>query len=393
MRSLACPLGFCCADAGDVALVDERTAGPIEQRSQPLVLGESGAAASCSDVPPPPPAVNVTRRVTRSFKASQRPPQPRLQDLKSVCADEDLTRTQRLKLRVAIHAVVASQVISKGPRVSAHGLYPVLSNRDEDFTQKQRHLAAAGTGDAYSASCAFPEGGLHMDLWTVRQRSKSSEMDDDDREGHVSPDAPLPDNSPSDSPQSTSSGLRDGPPQPLTVELPLASASGATMDHSCTPASSADSSGTRGIPRAFLDSIVGDWKNSVTLNIDAYLKHLGVAWAKRKIAASFKPETSWRVVNGALQSLMPSPLGDRLERFPTDASLIDSDLDGNEFLKTTAWEGGVLLTTAVKRNGPTKKPYITKRWIDGDGKLQQVNEHDGVSMQRTFVLKAPKAAR
>ena len=50
-------------------------------------------------------------------------------------------------------------------------------------------------------------------------------------------------------------------------------------------------------------------------------QHLGVNWAKRKIAASFKPETSWAVVDGALQSLMPSPLGDRLERFPMNTEV------------------------------------------------------------------------
>uniref|UniRef100_A0A7S3EUA4 Cytosolic fatty-acid binding proteins domain-containing protein n=1 Tax=Haptolina ericina TaxID=156174 RepID=A0A7S3EUA4_9EUKA len=146
----------------------------------------------------------------------------------------------------------------------------------------------------------------------------------------------------------------------------------------------ADASGTVGIPDVFLEHLHGTWKNTTTQGIEGYLKHLGVAWAKRKIAASFKPETSWAVVDGTLQSLMPSPLGDRLERFPTNVEAFDSDLDGNEFVKTSAFTDGQLVTTAVRRNAPSKPPFITRRWITPTGQLTQVNEHEGVSMTRVF---------
>jgi hypothetical protein len=59
--------------------------------------------------------------------------------------------------------------------------------------------------------------------------------------------------------------------------------------------------------------VAGEWSNVQTKDIEPYLKHLGVGWAKRKLAASFKPEVSWAVVDGSLQMMMPTPLGDRLE--------------------------------------------------------------------------------
>ena len=52
--------------------------------------------------------------------------------------------------------------------------------------------------------------------------------------------------------------------------------------------------------------------------IEGYLKHIGVGWAKRKVAVAFRPELSFAIVDGVLQVLMPSPIGERLERFPLD---------------------------------------------------------------------------
>ena len=56
------------------------------------------------------------------------------------------------------------------------------------------------------------------------------------------------------------------------------------------------------------------------------------------------------------------------------AQVTDSDLDGNEFVKTNAWVEGQMVTTAIKRNPPSKPPYITRRWIDEQrGVLLQVS--------------------
>ena len=41
--------------------------------------------------------------------------------------------------------------------------------------------------------------------------------------------------------------------------------------------------------------IVGDWKCVQTSNLEKYLKHIGLGWAKRKLAAAFSPEPSFKI--------------------------------------------------------------------------------------------------
>ena len=60
-----------------------------------------------------------------------------------------------------------------------------------------------------------------------------------------------------------------------------------------------DGDGDGGV--AARDEFCGGWCNIRTDNLEAYLKNLGVSWAKRKIATSFKPQSSWVVVEGVLQ--------------------------------------------------------------------------------------------
>ena len=51
----------------------------------------------------------------------------------------------------------------------------------------------------------------------------------------------------------------------------------------------------------------GEWHNVETLNLDNYLKQLGVAWAKRKVACSFKPKATWSLnSDGILQARPPT---------------------------------------------------------------------------------------
>ena len=128
---------------------------------------------------------------------------------------------------------------------------------------------------------------------------------------------------------------------------------------------------------------MGDWRNLESEGVGSYLKALGVSWAKRKIAEQFKPEVSWAVVDGVLQLIMPTPLGTRLERFPTDEAVVEADPDGNEFSKRTAWEEGQLVTRAQSLAKPNQPPFITRRWLEG-GRLRQINEHDGARMSRVF---------
>ena len=130
-------------------------------------------------------------------------------------------------------------------------------------------------------------------------------------------------------------------------------------------------------------SVVGTWRQSHAEGVGGYLKYLGVGWAKRKLAEQFKPEASWAVVGGSLQQLLPTPLGTRLERFSVHEPVVESDPDGNEFVKDTKWEDGKLTTRARSKLKPHLPEFVTRRWIE-DGKLVQVNEHGTASMRRVF---------
>ena len=107
------------------------------------------------------------------------------------------------------------------------------------------------------------------------------------------------------------------------------------------------------------------------------------------MALSFKPEASWAVVEGVLQVVTPTPIGDRLETFKLGESEVDIDPDGNKFVKSSVWRGSTLVTTATDANG-VKPPFVTERWIEKTGRLKQVSSHDGVSFTRTFVLRGSR---
>lgn len=142
-------------------------------------------------------------------------------------------------------------------------------------------------------------------------------------------------------------------------------------------------------PEALARQFCGEWVNTETEDLDEYLQSLGVGWAKRKVATSFKPEASWAIVDGVLQVLTPTPIGDRLEAFRLGEKEADVDPDGNRFWKSSQWEGGRLVTTALDQDG-VKPPFITERWIAKEsGLLMQKTTHGGASFTRIF---SPKIA-
>ena len=108
------------------------------------------------------------------------------------------------------------------------------------------------------------------------------------------------------------------------------------------------------------------------------------------MALSFKPEASWAVVEGVLQVVTPTPIGDRLETFKLGESEVDIDPDGNKFVKSSVWRGSTLVTTATDADG-VKPPFVTERWLEPKtGRLKQVSSHDGVSFTRIFVLRGSR---
>ena len=137
-----------------------------------------------------------------------------------------------------------------------------------------------------------------------------------------------------------------------------------------------------------MSQLVGSWKNVHTSGLEPYLKHIGVGWAKRKVAVAFKPQLSFALVDGVLQCLMPSPVGERLERFALDEDIPDTDpVSGQLFLKRTHVEGATLHTVARDAAGK-KADFVTTRYIDEGGRLIQTTSHGPASFERVFVRKA-----
>ena len=137
-----------------------------------------------------------------------------------------------------------------------------------------------------------------------------------------------------------------------------------------------------------MSQLVGSWKNTQTTGLEPYLKHIGVGWAKRKVALAFKPQLSFALVDGVLQCLMPSPVGERLEVFSLDEEMPDTDpVSGSKFMKRTYCEGNVLHTVARDVAGK-KADFVTLRRVDEQGRLIQTNSHGPVTFERIFVRKS-----
>ena len=118
-------------------------------------------------------------------------------------------------------------------------------------------------------------------------------------------------------------------------------------------------------------------------NLEPYLKHIGVGWAKRKVALTFRPQGVWSRQDGVLQVTTPTPLGVRLETFPLDGAEQADEIEGKTWRKSHRWEGSKLVTRVVDPAG-LKPGFVTERWIDEKGRLNQVNSHYGVAFKRIF---------
>ena len=94
------------------------------------------------------------------------------------------------------------------------------------------------------------------------------------------------------------------------------------------------------------------------------------------------------MVDGVLQVMTPTPLGDRLETFPTNGTEQTDEIDGQTWLKSHRWVGNRLCSTARHPAG-AKPNFETERYIDEDGTLVQLNTHDGVAFTRWFNRKDP----
>jgi len=130
----------------------------------------------------------------------------------------------------------------------------------------------------------------------------------------------------------------------------------------------------------------GVWKNTLVEGLEPYLKHLGVGWAKRKIALAFRPEASWTLVEGTLQVITPTPIGERFESFPEDRITEDADpLSGGKLMVSHKWEDGRMVTTAAPVQAGAAA-FVTARFRDGERLIQETC-HAGFSFKRVFERK------
>ena len=157
---------------------------------------------------------------------------------------------------------------------------------------------------------------------------------------------------------------------------------------------------------------LGSWRNISTTGLDGYLRGLGVSWPERQLATRFRPQLSFSLVDGALQVLFPSPIGNRVEVLPIDKEVMERDPKGNEYVKRSYWDGSILVTVAKDVHGVQADVLTTRTIRASDGALVQtttrsVTAADGeyaqqrssssvddgglVSFERTFVRSESRA--
>ncbi len=144
---------------------------------------------------------------------------------------------------------------------------------------------------------------------------------------------------------------------------------------------------------------IGEWSQTRVDNLDEYLKALGTSWAKRKIAGAFKPDSSWAIVDGVLQVLTPTPIGNRLERFVLSEPQQDADPYGVPFTMTSSWQDAPATRggDSGRRDGmlvvvgsSSKGVFVTRRYLEGPDIMIQTTtaeSHGGISFTRTFQRK------
>ena len=139
-----------------------------------------------------------------------------------------MTPSQRLKQRVAVQTIQVSGLGRRGPSVSARGVSAVLQPSSEGASVRQRHTSIVqsplnspnvrwqrsvslsdGSLDSSMLDDHNPEGGMHMDMWTVSSpQTLILGYENSDGEGHYSPDMQPCMSSPTQTPPSQPSSPR-----------------------------------------------------------------------------------------------------------------------------------------------------------------------------------------
>ena len=142
----------------------------------------------------------------------------------------------------------------------------------------------------------------------------------------------------------------------------------------------------------------GIWQNTQTHNLEPYLQHWEVGWARRQAALAWKVRMRWEFSHdGVLVSHteVPPPFEEQIEHFPLGNGRAhvraydavggggEVDTEGYQYSRNSHWEGNVLVTRAKDADG--KLPdVVTRRWVEAGPQLFQVVTYDGVSFERRF---------
>lgn len=138
------------------------------------------------------------------------------------------------------------------------------------------------------------------------------------------------------------------------------------------------------LSHAKMDEMAGQWEQQHVEGLEPYLKRLGVGWAQRQAALTFKPKQSWTLEGGVLKMSMATPVRKHIETFPLNAETEEQDLSGKSFLKFSKWEAGALVASSRAQDG-SMSDVLAKRWIDPkSGVLVQQTTYQGITYTRIF---------
>mmetsp|Transcript_11189 Transcript_11189/g.38105 ORF Transcript_11189/g.38105 Transcript_11189/m.38105 type:complete len:243 (-) Transcript_11189:372-1100(-) len=102
----------------------------------------------------------------------------------------------------------------------------------------------------------------------------------------------------------------------------------------------------------------GTWGLVESIGFKEYLEATGVPWAKRQLAATFKPVQEWARNERGWEFTMQTPIGAKVEALPLGETVPD-EIDGNAVLKESYWEGAELVTRCTPQDPARREANTT----------------------------------
>ena len=130
----------------------------------------------------------------------------------------------------------------------------------------------------------------------------------------------------------------------------------------------------------------GTWSVEQTTNLDEYLRHVGLGWALRQIAAAFLPEPTYSIRDGVLHGTTPGPMGaaPMHDTFRTGSETLIRML-GHDVNVRYTWEGDVLIARAQSDGLAFGQPIEIRRWVDAPtDRLCMMSKTGGITSMRYY---------